>query len=108
MNQKLLINKIYEYIPNDNNELVEAEYEYSNKSFESVKNRIIGIATVLEEDSDNQIYVISISAGIANMNGALVVVQLEHDKLYFVSYAKEGLIKQHTAEKAIKRIIECL
>lgn len=42
------------------------------------------------------------------MNPALVVAMTENQTLYLAAYAKEGLIKQHTAEKALKNIVDSL
>ena len=50
---------------------------------------------------------VTVDSGINNMNGALIVIQrVNNNKLSLVGYAREGLINQHTAEKAILKIIE--
>lgn len=55
--------------------------------------------TILEE-SDSTIAGIILS-GVANMNPAFVLLRVEGNTIYIKATAKEGLIKQHTAEKAI-------
>lgn len=42
------------------------------------------------------------------MNPAIVVLKKENDRMIGNAYAKEGLIKQHTAEKAIQRVFALL
>ena len=44
-------------------------------------------------------------AGIRNANSAILAVKLMNQKLLFASYAKEGLVNQHTANKAINMVI---
>lgn len=56
--------------------------------------------TVLEE-SDHTIAGVILS-GAANMNPAFVLLRVEDNNIYIRATAKEGLIKQHTAEKAIE------
>ena len=56
--------------------------------------------TILEE-SDNTIAGVILS-GAANMNPAFVLLRIEGDTVHIKATAKEGLIKQHTAEKAIE------
>lgn len=57
---------------------------------------------ILEADRDNKMISGVILAGIANMNPAFVVLQIECNTVYIKASAKEGLIKQHTAEQAVK------
>ena len=40
------------------------------------------------------------------MNCAVVAIQLSDNYVSMLGYAKEGLISQHTAEKAINKVIE--
>jgi hypothetical protein len=52
-------------------------------------------------------------AGFLNMNPAILIAHIEQTgpdttSVRFTGKAKEGLIKQHTAEKAARRIIEAL
>ena len=45
-----------------------------------------------------------IPAGAMDMNPAFVIVWIENHVLHILAQAKEGLIKQHTAEKAIQKL----
>lgn len=73
-------------------------------TFVQLRDSLLGLGRILEEDFENKIYVISIAAGVADRNAAVVAVRLSGDSLDFAGYAREGLIKQHTAEKAIEKV----
>ena len=77
-------------------------------TFVQLKDSLSEVGHIMEEDIEKQIFVVLIMSGIANMNPAVVSVQLSEGILWFAGYAKEGLIKQHTAEKAIAKIEEVL
>ena len=55
------------------------------------------------DSSDGIIY-----AGTANMNPSIVVACVDGDTITVMAYAKEGLIKQKTAKKAIERFEKML
>lgn len=58
--------------------------------------------TILEENSSDKIISGVILAGIANMNPAFIVLWVQDNTILIKASAKEGLIKQHTAEQAVK------
>ena len=76
----------------------------TKQTFAQLRDSLLGQGKILEEDFRKKMYVISIMAGAADMNEAVVAVRLSGDSLDFAGYAREGLIKQHTAEKAIEKI----
>ena len=47
-----------------------------------------------------------IRGGFLSMNPALVICSIAEGQVWVAVYAKEGLIKQHTAEKLISKICE--
>lgn len=106
--EKKLLNKMDDCILVNKNRVVRKTVEVKNMTFKNLRDNIIGVGQILEEDFENGIYVINIKAGIVNMNNAVVAMNLDKNKLRFIGYAKEGLINQHTADKAIKRIIQKL
>lgn len=61
---------------------------------------------VLETDSTSQSCIIAISAPPTSLNEGVAAVLLHSDILYLAAYAREGLIKQHTAQKIIARLME--
>ena len=74
----------------------------------NVKNALANIGKVVEEDEHNGVIAGVILAGASDMNPALLVVDVEPDNLKISSYAKEGLIKQHTGEEAIDKFLKAL
>ena len=60
------------------------------------------IGTFLERGEDA--WVLLVDAGVGGMNKAVLAASLEGDMIHVQAWAKEGLIKQHTAEKAIDRL----
>lgn len=57
--------------------------------------------TILEESIEDSRIAGIILSGVANMNPAFVLLWIEHNTIHMKASAKEGLIKQCTAEKAI-------
>ena len=99
-----IIEKLNVYISVEEKNAVEKKLNIGDRTFIQVRDLIVGMGKILEEDFEKQIYIITIMAGIANMNTAFVGLQLKNNILSLVGYAKEGLIKQHTAEKAIAKL----
>lgn len=79
-----------------------------NGDFLLVSQLLNAIRKILQFDEENQVCTAVVGSGFANMNPALVVAMMEDQTLYLAAYAKEGLIKQHTAEKALKNIVDSL
>ena len=69
-----------------------------------LRDKLYLIGTILYEDLENQIYIASIRSGFADMNQAVVVMQLHESNLLLVGYAKEGIIKQNICIDAFHRI----
>lgn len=44
----------------------------------------------------------NIMSGFANQNTATIAIKLTGNKLELAGYAREGIIKQHTVEKAVE------
>lgn len=58
--------------------------------------------TVLEENTKDYRIAGVILSGTANMNPAFLLLWIEGDYIRLTASAKEGLIKQHTAERAVE------
>lgn len=56
---------------------------------------------ILEENLEDGIISGVILSGAANMNPAFLLLRVEGTSIHLTANAKEGLIKQHTAERAI-------
>ena len=98
-----LLRKIHSKLPT---EAVHMNIE--NGDFLLVSQLLNAIGNILQFDEENQVCTAVVGSGFANMNPALVVAMIEDQTLYLAAYAKEGLIKQHTAEKALKNIVDSL
>lgn len=70
-------------------------------SYETAKYALFKCGTILEDDPVENTFSGIIMAGSLNMNPAFVVVWADGICIHIKASAKEGLIKQHTAEKAI-------
>lgn len=108
MDKRVLINKMKMFISIKEKGLEERIVDVHNMSFANLRDSLIGLGTIIDEDFDIHSYVINVPSGIANKNKAVVAVQLYENKLLLVGYAKEGLINQHTASKAIEKTVKCV
>lgn len=100
-----LYKKLRTYMNFNEKDVVYKEIVVSDMTLMQLRDSLIGIGTILEEDLQEQVYVISIMAGVANMNAAVIAVKLSQNVIKFAGYAREGLIKQHTVDKAIESIV---
>lgn len=74
--------------------------------YTAVKTALARCGTILREDQSGFAGVIL--AGALDMNPAFVIIWAEDTILHIFAQAKEGLIKQHTAEKAIQKLKSAL
>ncbi len=105
MDNRDLISKLNEYITIKENQLYQYSIDVNEMNMIDLRDILLGMGTILDEDFNNQTYIINILSGFASKNPAVVAVKLDRTKLIFAAYAKEGLISQHTAEKAVKKIV---
>ena len=85
-----------------------ARKDFNSKAkdpFFDAKNALISSGKVLEDEKEKGLLTGIVYAGAANLNPAVVSVKVEGARVYIQAYAKEGLIKQKTAEKAVKTVI---
>lgn len=73
-----------------------------------LREAIVVNGDILEENIDEQSYIAVIQTGFMKATRALVVAVLQDEDIYFAAYAKEGLIKQKLAQKAIELIKDYL
>lgn len=74
--------------------------------YTAAKAAFLRCGTILREDQGAFAGVIL--AGVMDMNPAFVIIWTEDTILHIFAQAKEGLIKQHTAEKAIQKLKSAL
>ncbi len=76
-------------------------------NYKKIRDSIIRIGKIIEENEKEQIYVFTIQAGKMK-NEAVVVLGIQDSDVYLIAYAKEGLFNQHTCERALKQVSEVL
>ncbi|MDO4989904.1 MAG: hypothetical protein Q4E45_05305 [Eubacteriales bacterium] len=84
------------------------EKESYRDAWQNAKNALLQCGKLLEEDDFAGVLTGVIRAGIKDMNPAVVVIDVEQENLKISAYAKEGLFSQHTAEKAIDKLLQAL
>lgn len=76
-------------------------------TYKKIRDLIIRFGKIIEENEEEQIYVFTIQSGKLG-NEAVVAIGMQEPDVYIVAYAKEGLIKQRTCERALKQVREVL
>ena len=70
-----------------------------------IRDAIVVLGTILKEDLDNHYYITSVKTGMFNNVLAYAIIQRKEDQTVdIVVYAKEGMIKQNLAGKAMEKI----
>lgn len=99
------------YVENMNLRKFNASYEYMipncKVTYKKLRDLIIRIGKIIDENEEQQIYVFTIQSGKLG-NEAVVVLGMQEQDVYMRAFAKEGLIKQHTCERALDRVSEVL
>lgn len=98
-----LKNKLIEYgnINTNKGLFFEDSFNANNVSFHQLSFILINLGTILKEDVDANIYIVSMKHF---MNIATIIIELKDNKINLIAFAKEGLIKQHTAKKVSLKI----
>ena len=102
MDKNFMTEKLSEYV-RIKDELVETEEISEKVSMLKIRDTLLLIGNILKEDLDEEFYIGTINAGIANKNIAFIIIKKNEGNLAICCYAREGLIKQHTARKAIEK-----
>lgn len=102
MDKNFLTGKLREYV-RIKDELVETEEISEKVSMLKIRDTLLLIGNIIKEDLDEEFYIGTINAGIANKNIAFIIIKKNEGNLAVCCYAREGLIKQHTARKAIEK-----
>lgn len=102
MNKKTLTEKLSEFIQ-IKEELVETEEIEADVSVLKIRDTLLRMGDLLKENLEEEYYIGTIRAGIGNKNTAYIIIKKNKKILDVCCYAREGLIKQHTARKAIDK-----
>lgn len=96
---------LIEYGCPDNANYTEDSFNSDGHTYKQLRDKLMMIGTILEEYENDHTYLISVRV---NYNHATIAIQLRGGKLTLVAYAKEGLLKQNTAQNAIDNIKKAL
>lgn len=102
MNKKILTEKLSEFI-RINEQLVETEEIVADVGMLKIRDTLLRVGTILKENLEEEYYIGIITAGIGNKNHAYIIIKKNKNIFDICCYAREGLIKQHTARKAINK-----
>lgn len=100
--QKLLM----EYCNANPDMVIEKTVPSCELSITEIRDKLYLLGNILHEDLENQVYVTTVRSGIANMNSAVVAIQLSGDTLRIIGYGKEGIIKQNICAQAIQKVVD--
>ena len=107
-NYSELISKLKNLLHDDSIKPETCNADMNGVSFLQLRDAILTIGDVLEEDEENQIYVAAIKAGLWKMGRAYVAARIVDGVLFIAAYAKEGLINQHMADSSAKSLVDLL
>ena len=93
--------KILEKVP-QKSEFEELEIE--DISFLIVRDNLIALGKILDENENKKMFTACINSGVANSNPCILVVLTAKNRVYIGAFAREGLINQHSAHKAIQKL----
>lgn len=106
-----MIIQLEKYIENMNLRKFNTTKEYiiknCNTSYQKIRDIIVNIGKIIDENEIEQIYVFTIQSGKLG-NEAVVVIGLQGENVYMKAYAKEGLFNQYTCERALNQISEAI
>lgn len=100
-----LAEKMRGYSKIDKAEIITHSVPSSGISKLKLRDHLMEIGMILEFDEEASIFVVAINAGFGNRNPAIVGLMLRDEMLYAAAYAKEGLIRQGTAQKALQKVL---
>jgi len=106
MKKTEIIAKMNKYISLKEEQVVEKSIAINGVTFTNLRDCLTGLGKILEENFDKNYYILKISSGIANKNVAIILIIYSDDSISMFAYAKEGFINQHTADKAMDKVVD--
>lgn len=100
--KRTLIRELNKYIKIDECMVYEEECVDETITQLKVRDALLKVGYIYEEIKGMPAYVASINSGFFNQNKAFLAVAVEGKTMTVIGYAHEGIIKQHTLEKAMK------
>lgn len=78
----------------------------TTKGILAVRDSLIQLGEILVENLDDNYYIAYVKVGGLFTSNVLSAVKLAEGKVHILAIAKEGLVKNHLAEKAIDKVRE--
>ena len=103
-----LVKKMCGYSNIDKAEVITDIVQCNGISKMKLRDHLIEIGTILEYDEESSVFVATINSGFGGRNPAIVGLILRDETLYIAAYAKEGFIRQGTAQKVIQKVLKLL
>jgi len=83
---------------------VYASVEVDSPNLMKLRDNLLMLGDILEEDIDREIYVSSVKTGRTDFAKAYVASMISNNRIYFACSSVEGVINQNNAKKALNRI----
>lgn len=80
------------------------DVDISIKDDLSFRSRLLPCGRILEENLEEHFYILLVKISPIGGNEALLVAKREENRVCLAAYAKEGLIHQHLAQKAVEKV----
>ena len=77
-------------------------------AYRAVRGAAISSGTVIQDDEDKGVVAVMLKGGIAKMAPILLVTSIKGGEVDLGCYSKEGLIPQHSAEKALRAFLKAI
>ena len=81
-------------------------FSIARPNYLNVRHSLMNQGRILEENIENNTYVVHAKMGKHRLGEAIVITHVEGNTIGIAAYAKEGLIKQHIAQKAVQQVKE--
>lgn len=79
-----------------------------DNAYRAVRGAAISSGTVIQDDEDRGVVAVMLKGGIAKMAPVLLVTSIKGGEVDLGFYSKEGLIPQHSAEKALRAFLKAI
>ena len=106
MSQEILAQKISLYFDSEADPVEYRTTTVGEVSLSQIRDRLLDIGDILEEDLDLGIYVASIPAGIADAERATVAVTLDEGEIQIMASVKQGPFDSQIIKEALDKTVE--
>ena len=100
-----LVKKMRNYSWFDDTGIITSSVPCNGISTMKLRDHLIEIGKIQECDEVSNVFIATVNAGLGNRNPAIVGLMLRDGTLYGAAWAKEGLIRQGTAQKALQKVL---